>query len=86
MKLSTAKYLQIALTCIIILAALLACVSVYDTVVLVSGLVAIVAGVIDLTIWGRFWRCPHCGEHLGRFGSLSSGEYCPHCGEKLDID
>ena len=26
------------------------------------------------------YRCPHCGEHLGR----SKGEYCPHCGEKME--
>lgn len=23
-----------------------------------------------------FYRCPHCGGHLGR----TSGAYCPHCG------
>ncbi len=26
------------------------------------------------------WRCPHCGEHLGRSG----GKYCPHCGHMLE--
>jgi len=26
------------------------------------------------------WRCPHCGEHLGR----SEGKYCPHCGHLLE--
>ena len=27
-----------------------------------------------------FWRCPHCGEYLGR----NVGQYCTHCGKKLD--
>lgn len=31
-----------------------------------------------------FWRCPHCKESLGRFGTVT--DYCPHCGEKLDLD
>ena len=21
---------------------------------------------IDLFIWRKYWRCPHCGTHLGR--------------------
>ena len=27
-----------------------------------------------------FWRCPHCGEHLGR----DVPTFCPHCGAKLE--
>lgn len=26
-----------------------------------------------------FWRCPYCGESLGR-----AGNYCRHCGSELD--
>lgn len=29
-----------------------------------------------------WWRCPSCGEWLGRDG----GEYCRRCGEKIDYD
>ena len=29
----------------------------------------------------RYWRCPHCGQYLGRTGCA---EYCPHCGKRLD--
>ena len=28
-----------------------------------------------------YYRCPHCGRHLGREGGLT---YCPHCGKALD--
>ncbi len=29
----------------------------------------------------RYWRCPHCGTHLGRDVS----RYCTHCGEELEL-
>lgn len=28
----------------------------------------------------KLWRCPHCGQHLGR----GVPTYCPRCGEYLD--
>lgn len=30
-------------------------------------------------VWLLCWRCPFCGERLGR----SDGETCPHCGRSL---
>ncbi len=27
-----------------------------------------------------FFRCPHCGKHLGR----QNGKFCQYCGRKLD--
>ncbi len=30
----------------------------------------------------KWWRCPNCGEWLGR----DMGKYCQHCGEKIDYD
>ena len=30
-------------------------------------------------VWLLCWRCPFCGERLGR----SAGETCPHCGKSL---
>ena len=32
-------------------------------------------------IWSLYYRCPHCGEQLGRDRYL---KYCPHCGRSLD--
>lgn len=29
----------------------------------------------------RYWRCPHCGEHLGR----DVKRFCTHCGEELEL-
>ena len=28
------------------------------------------------------WRCPHCGEYLGRVGK--GIQLCPYCHERLD--
>jgi len=30
-----------------------------------------------------FYRCPHCGRHLGR---VWPGGYCTHCGKKTEGD
>lgn len=27
-----------------------------------------------------FYKCPHCGRHLGRNG----GDFCPYCGKCID--
>lgn len=27
-----------------------------------------------------FFKCPHCGKHLGRNG----GDYCQHCGKRVN--
>ena len=40
-------------------------------------LVFAVAGIAVNLAW---WRCPHCGEHLGRDVS----QYCTHCGKRLE--
>ncbi len=45
-------------------------------VLILALLLAIASIVFNLAKW----RCPHCGEHLGRSG----GKYCPHCGNMLD--
>lgn len=29
------------------------------------------------------WRCPHCGEYLGRVGK--GIQLCPHCYGRLDL-
>lgn len=42
------------------------------------GIVLILASGV---IWSLYYRCPHCGEQLGRDRYL---KYCPHCGKSLD--
>lgn len=42
------------------------------------GIVLILASGV---IWSLYYRCPHCGEQLGRDRYL---KYCPHCGKALD--
>ena len=42
------------------------------------GTLIIFSGLAVLLI---YYRCPHCGRHLGREGSLT---YCPYCGKALD--
>lgn len=49
-------------------------------IMMISWVLAI-GWIILHAIW---WRCPHCAEHLGRYGAKMS--YCPHCGEKVDLD
>ena len=41
--------------------------------------VALVCFLLTVFIWFFLYRCPHCGNRLGR----STGLWCPHCGEKL---
>ncbi len=48
------------------------------TVLTVLGIVLILA---SCTVWSLYYRCPHCGEQLGRDRYL---KYCPHCGRSLD--
>ena len=36
---------------------------------------------IDLLIWRIYWRCPHCGSHLGR---MDYAPRCSSCGKKLN--
>lgn len=47
-------------------------------VLTVLGIVLILASG---AVWSLYYRCPHCGEQLGRDRYL---KYCPHCGRSLD--
>ncbi len=44
---------------------------------LIIALLLSLAGTIFIVV---FYRCPHCGKHLGRSG----GKYCPYCGKELN--
>ena len=42
----------------------------------VAALVGLMMMGASLIVWWRFYRCPKCGEHLGR----GNPKRCPHCG------
>lgn len=44
---------------------------------LAAGLLMAAAAIVLNLV---FYRCPHCGAHLGRGG----GYYCPHCGHFVE--
>lgn len=43
---------------------------------------AVFAAVMFVVLWAKIWRCPHCGQHLGRMST--TGDTCPHCKQKLE--
>ena len=47
------------------------------TTPLLVGFLLVLAGFLAVFLMG--FRCPHCGEKLGR----EVGSTCPHCGGKL---
>lgn len=46
------------------------------TVALIGIAVSFAAVFVSI----KYWRCPHCGKHLGR----DLGKYCLHCGKELE--
>lgn len=46
---------------------------------LLLGMAVALSTVALIHVW---WRCPHCGRHLGQ----SHGPYCPNCGKEIDYD
>ena len=42
----------------------------------------VLACFLYLPLDRKLWRCPVCGEHLGR----GRPEFCPHCGALLPDD
>ena len=76
MNLKKVKHLIYALGAACVLMGALLCIT-NSLVFLWLALAFVVAGIaVNLALW----RCPHCGEHLGRDVS----RYCTHCGHKLD--
>ena len=47
------------------------------TLMLLFVIPLLAACVVDIV----FWRCPHCGGHLGHWWNA----YYPHCGERSDL-
>ena len=48
-----------------------------DIIFLLIGLVVAVSSLVPNLL---FYKCPHCGKHLGRNGS----DFCQHCGKSID--
>lgn len=44
----------------------------------IAGCVILILGVLFFLI---FFRCPHCGRHLGR----DHGPYCQYCGKETGL-
>ena len=76
MKLKQVKYLIYALMggCIL-MAALF---GITNSIVFLWPTLAFAVALIGVNL--AWWRCPHCGRHLGRDDS----KYCPGCGRRLD--
>ena len=62
-----------------LLVALLGIAMKQQATLIMLGLLMMFSSVIHHVI---FYRCPHCGKHLGRDG----GDYCRHCGTSFDED
>lgn len=43
--------------------------------------ICVALAVIYTAVYMKFWRCPHCGELLGRYG----GTTCHHCDKDVGI-
>lgn len=73
------KTVRIVYICVLVGAALAAMLGAVlsSTAVMIAGMGVMLLDVIFHFLW---YRCPHCGRHLGR----SWGDYCPRCGKKLD--
>lgn len=76
MNLKKVKYLIYALAVAFVLMIILLGVT-KSMVFLWLMLAFAVAGIAVSLAW---WRCPHCGRHLGQ----NVSQYCTYCGEKLD--
>lgn len=48
---------------------------------LLYGIIGFVLLVVGVVILFKYYRCPHCGEFLGRD---EMGKCCPHCGKALE--
>ena len=75
MKLKQIKYLIYTLAAACVLMVLLLAVT--ESMVFLWLMLAFAVAMIGVNlVW---WRCPYCGEHLGR----GTGKYCTHCGHHL---
>lgn len=48
---------------------------------ILAGILLIVSSVLDY----QYWRCPHCGAHLGR-RMLLAPQKCHNCGHEIHME
>ena len=77
MSLKTVQKVIWALAAVFLLFVLLAYAS-ESTLFFVFASLSVV-GLVSFNLC--FWRCPHCGQHLGR----DVRRYCTHCGGELEL-
>lgn len=75
MNLKTIKVLLFTLLALTLASFLIGCGVSKPVYFLFTALFAIAYAAV----WLLCWRCPFCGERLGR----TDGEICPHCGKSL---
>lgn len=78
MNLKKVKHLMYALCAALLLQILL--MAIFPSLILLWLALFFVFGVAGVAVSLRWWRCPNCGEHLGR----GIPKYCPNCGHRLD--
>ena len=76
MNLKRVKHLIYALGAACVLMILLLGITRSEVFLWLAAALAAAIIVVNLALW----RCPYCGEHLGR----DVGKYCSRCGKKLD--
>ena len=52
---------------------------IFEQLILPLYAVSVIVCIVLFAVW---WRCPHCGKHLGP--SFRDINYCPHCSKELD--
>lgn len=77
MDLKTTKKVIWALAVVSILFMLFAFATENSAFLILTGLATVALVGVNIL----FWRCPCCGEHLGR----DVCRYCTHCGHKLEL-
>ena len=48
----------------------------------VAWILLIASLAMFVLVWAKLWRCPHCGQHLGRMAD--GAKTCPHCGKSIE--
>ena len=85
MKLRQARKVMLALFAAMALSLLLGAI-LSGTGAVWASLFFVVLGTVLFFVFIAYtfshWRCPHCGEYLGRVGK--GIQLCPYCHERLD--
>ena len=75
-KVKTITYILIGVACVLLFAMGITRVTAFGYI---AGATIIVTAVFERL----FWKCPHCGNFLGRLDD--KGKYCRHCGKEIEL-